>query len=69
MNEKNKKKKSRSMSNITINIPDIYDDNIQEMIKMGIVASRSEAIRTAIREYLQKEYDVNLKLLGFLKEE
>jgi Arc/MetJ-type ribon-helix-helix transcriptional regulator len=57
------------MSNITINIPDIYDDNIQEMIKMGIVASRSEAIRTAIREYLQKEYDVNLKLLGFLKEE
>jgi Arc/MetJ-type ribon-helix-helix transcriptional regulator len=69
MNKKNKKKKSRSMSNITINIPDIYDDNIQEMIKMGIVASRSEAIRTAIREYLQKEYDVNLKLLGFLKEE
>jgi len=52
------------MRNITINIPEIYDENIQKLIKMKITASRSEAIRTAIREFLHTEYD-NLKLLGF----
>lgn len=57
------------MSNITINIPEIYDENIQKLIKMGVVSSRSEAIRTAVREYLQKEYNTNLKLLGFFKDE
>ncbi|MBY8981990.1 MAG: type II toxin-antitoxin system ParD family antitoxin [Candidatus Lokiarchaeota archaeon] len=53
------------MRNITINIPNNYDDNIQKLIKQGLVPSRSEAIRTALREYLQKEYNVNLELLDF----
>ncbi|MBA7492427.1 hypothetical protein ES702_02977 [subsurface metagenome] len=52
------------MKNITINIPDLYDENIQKLIKMDIVPSRSEAIRIALREYLQKEQK-NIKLLGF----
>lgn len=52
------------MVNITINLPQIYDDNIQKLIKMKILPSRSEAIRTAIREFLHEEYN-NLKLLGF----
>ena len=60
----NKKEKKPKMQNITINIPEIYDDNIQKLIKKRVVASRSEAIRTAIREYLYAE-DENLKLLGF----
>lgn len=52
------------MQNITINIPEIYDENIQKLIKMKITASRSKAIRIAIREILHTEYD-NLKLLGY----
>ncbi len=59
-----KKEKKPKMRNITINIPEIYDDNIQKLIKKKVVASRSEAIRTAVREFLQTEYD-NLKLLGY----
>ncbi len=60
----NKKEKKPKMRNITINIPEIYDENIQKLIKMKITASRSEAIRIAIREFLQTECD-NLKLLGY----
>lgn len=60
----NKKKKKPKMQNITINIPEIYDENIQKLIKMKVTASRSEAIRIAIREFLHTEYD-NLKLLGY----
>ena len=52
------------MQNITIYIPEIYDDNIQKLIRMKITASRSEAIRTAIREFLHVEFD-NLELLGY----
>lgn len=61
-----KEKKSR-MVNITINIPHLYDENIQKLIAMKIVPSRSEAIRIALREYLQDEYDENLGLLGYFK--
>jgi len=59
-----KKNKKPRMKNITINIPEIYDDNIQKLIKEKIVPSRSEAVRIALREFLHREYN-NLKLLGF----
>lgn len=52
------------MVNITINLPEIYDINIQKLIKQKIVPSRSGAIRLAIRDYLHQEYN-NLKLLGY----
>ena len=58
------KEKKPTMQNITINIPDIYDVNIQKLIKMKIVPSRSEAIRIALREFFHAEYK-NLQLLGF----
>ena len=64
---KNTTKKKPKMQNITINIPEIYDDNIQKLIKMKITASRSEAIRIAIREFLLSEFE-NLKLLGYFKQ-
>ncbi len=54
------------MKNITINIPDIYDKNIQKLIKLGVVPSRSEAIRTALREFFQNEYKI-MQLLGFFE--
>ncbi|MGV9141701.1 MAG: ribbon-helix-helix domain-containing protein, partial [Promethearchaeota archaeon] len=58
------KKNKTPMRNITINIPEIYDENIQLLIERKLTASRSEAIRIAIREYLHREYD-NLELLGY----
>lgn len=51
---------------MTINIPYIYDDNIQKLIKMKVTPNRSEAIRTALRDFFQKEY-INLKLLGYFE--
>ena len=57
-------KKSRPMQNITINIPEIYDENIQKLIKNKVVPSRSAAIRITIREFLLNEFE-NLKLLGY----
>ncbi len=59
-----KKVKKSAMQNITINIPDIYDTNIQKLIKMKIVPSRSEAIRMALREFFSNEYE-KMQLLGF----
>ena len=66
-NSENKKIK-RKMVNITINLPYIYDENIQKLIRMKVTSSRSEAIRTALRDFLHKEYN-NLKLLGYFDEE
>lgn len=52
------------MKNITINIPELYDANIKKLIKQKLLPSRSEAVRTALREFLQREY-TNLELLGY----
>lgn len=57
------------MKNITINLPHQYDKKIQWLIKNKLIASRSEAIRTALREFLQKEYNTNLDILGFFEKE
>jgi len=59
-----KKKTKKGMVNITINIPDIYDENIQKLIRNKIIPNRSEGVRTALREYFQKEFET-LQLLGF----
>lgn len=67
---KNKKDEDKPpMQNITINIPEIYEKNIQKLKEKGLVSSRSAAIRTALKEYLQKEYSLNLKLLNFFDKE
>jgi len=52
------------MKNITIYMPDLYDDNIQKLIKLKMISSRSEAIRTAVKEFINKEFNENLELLG-----
>ena len=61
----NSDKTKSPMRNITINIPNNYDDNIQKLIKNKLTPSRSEAIRTALRDFLRNEYGNNLELLGF----
>jgi Arc/MetJ-type ribon-helix-helix transcriptional regulator len=45
-----------TLKNITINLPEQYDEVIQKLIRLKIIPSRSEAIRTALREFLQKEF-------------
>ena len=55
------------MVNITINIPDIYDNNIQKLIKMKITPSRSGCIRTALKDFFRNE-SPNLKLLGYFED-
>jgi len=55
------------IKNITINIPENYDENIQKLIKRGKHPSRSEILRIAIKQFLQRESE-NLKLLNFSKE-
>jgi len=65
MEYNNTQKIKRSMKNITINIPNTYDEGIQKLIGMKLIASRSEAIRIALREFLNREYGVNLELLGY----
>ena len=61
----NTQKIKRSMKNITINIPTTYDEGIQKLIAMKLIASRSEAIRIALREFLNREFGENLELLGY----
>jgi len=56
-------KKKGNMVNITINIPNIYDENIKKLIEMKVVANRSAAIRRALYEFFLKEAE-NLELLG-----
>ena len=68
LNERNEEKKV-PMKNITINIPDAYDAIIQKLIKMKITPSRSEAVRTALREFLSDEFK-NVEIMGdFLNNE
>jgi metal-responsive CopG/Arc/MetJ family transcriptional regulator len=62
---KGKGKSKTPMKNITINIPNCYDENIQYLIRHKIVASRSEAIRVALKEFINNEYGTNLELIGF----
>jgi Arc/MetJ-type ribon-helix-helix transcriptional regulator len=54
----------KRMINITISLPEIYLDNIEKLQKAGVVASRSDAIRSAIREFLERETDI-ITLMGF----
>ena len=69
---KNKQRRAKSkmthgrqkMKNITIALPEIYVKNLEKIQDIGMVPSRSEAIRLAIREFLKKEIN-NCKLLGF----
>ena len=53
----------QKMHNITIALPEIYIRNLRKIQDIGMVPSRSEAIRVAIREFLKKEIGV-CNLLG-----
>lgn len=52
------------MKIITINLPEKYLEAIQTLNDLGIYPSRSEAIRTALSEFLDEE----LKMFNDLEE-
>ena len=54
----------QKMRNITIALPQIYVDNIAKIQDIGMVPSRSEAIRLSIKSFLKEEIE-NCKLFGF----
>jgi len=46
------------MKIITINLPEKYLEAIQTLNDLGVYASRSEAIRTALSDFLSPELDM-----------
>ncbi|MFZ8794217.1 MAG: ribbon-helix-helix domain-containing protein [Acidilobaceae archaeon] len=40
---------------VTVKMPEMYVKGVDELVKAGRYSSRSEAIRTAIREMLKRE--------------
>ena len=49
------KREKTKMVNITLNIPDSYEEAITTLQRLRLTPSRSEFMRTAIREYLREE--------------
>ena len=46
---------NKRMQNITIALPEIYVENIEKLQGLGLIPSRSEGIRLAVRRFLLKE--------------
>jgi len=44
-----------TMRLITVKVPELYLESIDELVKGGQYSSRSEVIRTAIRDLLRRE--------------
>jgi hypothetical protein len=63
-----KEEKKRHLKNISLNYSEFYDDCILGLIAADLYPSRSEVIRTAIREFLFKEYN-NLQIMGYFDEQ
>jgi Ribbon-helix-helix protein, copG family. len=40
---------------IAVRVPKKYIDAIDQLVRKGLVTSRSEAIRIALRDYIQRE--------------
>ncbi len=47
-------KRNLNMKNITVSISKKYDEKIHELIEMGVLSSRSETVRLALREFLTR---------------
>ena len=54
------------MINITINLPNAYVHALASLIEAKIIPSRSEGVRTALRDFLGKEL-INFKKFNDMK--
>ncbi|MHA1649320.1 MAG: ribbon-helix-helix domain-containing protein [Candidatus Helarchaeota archaeon] len=43
------------MKTISVNVPESHLESLEELVKKGLYANRSEAIRAAIRDLLKME--------------
>ena len=59
--------RKKHLINVSLNYPNFYDECIKDMIAVGLYPSRSEAVRTAVRQFLYKEYE-ELDFLGYFKQ-
>lgn len=47
------------MKTISVNVPIVFVDGLEELVTKGVYANRSEAIRVSIRDLLKRElYDI-----------
>ncbi len=45
---------------VTVKLPEVYVEVLDELIKLGRYGSRSEAIREALREFFRRELKLRL---------
>jgi Arc/MetJ-type ribon-helix-helix transcriptional regulator len=58
MAEKKQGEKTSKLVNVTINLPQVYLWNIDKLREHGLFNSRSEVIRAAIKEFLDREFGI-----------
>jgi Arc/MetJ-type ribon-helix-helix transcriptional regulator len=56
-----------TLKNITINLPSIYCEAIDKLIENKLIASRSEAVRIALRDYLKIDFEQRDKIEYYAK--
>ncbi|MFX1237960.1 MAG: ribbon-helix-helix domain-containing protein [Promethearchaeota archaeon] len=66
---KSSENKKEPMKNITINIPNQYDELINKLVSLKLIQSRSEAIRSALKDFLAKEFKTLEFYDSFLNDE
>jgi Arc/MetJ-type ribon-helix-helix transcriptional regulator len=59
-----KERKKPPMKNVTLNIPEVYNRDLELLRRKGFISSRSEGIRKAVREFLKIEMNA-IKLLRY----
>lgn len=52
---------------VTINVPNAYLESFESLIKLGLFNSRSQIVREAIKEFIDKEYEFTSDLKQFEK--
>jgi Arc/MetJ-type ribon-helix-helix transcriptional regulator len=52
----NKKEKREKMVLISLHVPKYYVEVIDDLVRQGVYPSRSEAIRDAIRQLLERHF-------------
>ena len=53
--QQNKKVFNGAMNLISVKIPETFLEGLDDLVRLGVYPSRSEAIRVAIRDLLRKE--------------
>lgn len=55
------------LKNVTIYIPELFVDTLEELEKLGIISSRSQGVRIAVKKLVEKDKAFQKDLLDFKK--